>query len=316
MKFIILIFLIIFSFLSFENSFAQGCSDAGLCSIDMNHSDKTSSMNYNYSVGLGLGEQGTIINTYKMSLFYSPIDNVTIFTSLPFSVISGDITSTNGVGDIDFGVQYSLKIDDENSLKYSMSLKTSIDREAKYLVFPSGIAEALPMVFHPSLGNDNFVVVVDYQYKKYSISAGALIPLTQPNNNKFVTNSDLEIKTKPLIFDEYLTSASLERSSDLMLRVIRAVYQTKEFTFSAGINPIFRTGNNKVTFNESGIDRTLEIEKSGGLTLNLLADIDYQFSSTSTLSFSIGVPVITRTNQNDGLLRFFQSRLSLTGNIF
>lgn len=308
--------LVLLIFFSFKISYSQGCSDAGLCTIDMNHSDTKSSLNYNYSVGLGLGEQSTLINTYKMSLFYSPIDNVTIFTSLPFSVISGGITNTNGVGDIDFGLQYSLIIDEDNSLKYSMSLKTSIDREAKHLVFPSGIADPLPMVYHPSLGNDNFIVVVDYQYQKYTISAGALIPLSQPNNNKFVANSDLEIKTTPLIFDEYLTSAGLERTSDLMLRVIRELYQTKDITFSAGINPIFRTGNNKVSFQENGIDKILEIEKSGGLTLNLLADVNYKFSSTNTLSFSIGVPVITRTNQNDGLLRFFQSQISLTGSIF
>lgn len=312
MKTILFIFLFICAF----NLKGQGCADAGVCNIDMNQNDKASTLSYNYGIGFGLGEQFTIINSYKMSLFYSPIDNVTIFAGLPFNVIAGDLTNVNGIGDLDFGLQYTLKIDDSNIIKYSMSIKATLDKEPRFMVFPSGIAEALPQVYHPSLGNDNLIFVIDYHYNNWVFSGGALIPLTQPNNNEFVANSDLTIKTTPLIFDDYLTSASLERSSDIMLRVKRKVIEKNKYTVTAGINPLYRTANNRVTFEDAAEIKSLEIDGSSGLTLNLLSDIDYKLENENILTFSIGFPVIARQNQNDGLLRLFQSRLSITGNIF
>lgn len=251
-----------------------------------------------------------------MSLFYSPIDNVTIFAGLPFNLISGDITNTNGVGDIDFGIQYTLKLDDNHALKYSMSMKSSLDREPKYMIFQSGIAEALPMVYQPSLGNDNLIFILEYYHSKWEFTGGFLLPLSQPNKNEFVSNRDLTIKTKPLIFDEYLTSSSLERGSDVMLRVNREVYNQEKFKVIAGINPLYRIGNNKVTFEDNGVIKTIEIDKSGGFTLNLLGEINYNLSQNNILSFTLGFPVVARLNQNDGLLRLFQSRLSISGNIF
>jgi hypothetical protein len=310
-----IIFIIVIFLISLQ-IYSQGCADAGVCSIEMNQNDKANTLSYDYSIGFGLGENFTRISSYKMSLFYSPIDNVTIFAGLPFNVISGDLTNVNGIGDLDIGLQYTLKIDNNNIIKYSMSLKSSLDKEPRYMIFPSGIAEALPQVYHPSLGNDNLILVIDYQYDSWTLTGGALIPLTQPNNNKFITNNDLIDKTRPLIFDNYLSSASLERGTDLMLRVKRRVYQKNTIMINAGVNPLYRIGNNNITIEENGIKNRIEVENSGGLTINLLGDIKYLINDNNVISFSMGFPVLARQNQNDGLLRFFQSSLSLTGNIF
>jgi len=311
-KLLIIIMMIISSY----NLYSQGCSDAGLCTIQMNHDDKASSLNYNYSIGLGLSSNNVLINSYKMTLFYSPLDKVTIFAGLPFSIINGNLGTQTGVGDIDFGIQYALHLENEHLIKYSMSLKSSLDREERYTIFPSGIAEPLPMVYHPSLGNDNLIIVIDYLFDKWEISGGVLIPFTQPNNNMFITNSDLDNSIVPYIFDEYLTSAGLERSEDVMIRAKREVYKTDKFTVKAGINPIYRLSNNIVNFIENGVDKSFEIEGSGGLTLNIIGDINYQLSESTFLTFAIGIPTIARQNQNDGLLRMFQANLSISGSIF
>lgn len=310
------ILIIITTLLSSYNLYSQGCSDAGLCTIQMNHNDEASSLNYNYSIGLGLSSNNVLINSYKMTLFYSPLDKVTIFAGLPFSIASGDLGTQTGVGDIDFGIQYALHLENEHVIKYSMSLKSSLDREERYKMFPSGIAEPLPMVYHPSLGNDNLIIVIDYIFDKWEISGGVLIPFSQPNNNMFVTNSDLDNSIVPYIFDEYQTSAGLERSEDVMLRAKREVYKTDKISVNAGINPIYRLSNNIVNFTENGAEKSFEIEDSGGLTINILGDINYQLSESTFLTFSIGIPTLARQNQNDGLLRLFQSNLSISGSIF
>lgn len=297
------------------NLYSQSSADAGLCSIIMNKNDKESNFNYNYSIGLGVGENSVILNNYKMTLFYSPLDKMTFFIGLPFSVVSGDLGKQTGVGDLDLGIQYSLELANKHKIRYSMSLKSSLDRDPRYKIFPSGIAEPLPMVYQPSLGNDNLIVIVDYIFDEWDIAGGVLIPFSQPNKNKYVSNQDLKNTIVPYIFDNYTSSAGLTRGTDIMLKASREIYKNDKFTINAGVNPIYRLGNNQIEFIENGVVKSLEIENSGGLVLNLFGSVDYNLNNESYLTFTLGFPVLKRSNPNDGLYRIFQSSLSITGNI-
>ncbi len=308
---IIVIFLIFITY----DAYSQYSADAGLNSIIMNKNDKESNCNYNYAIGLGVGENNVILNSYKMTLFYSPLDKMTFFIGLPFSVVSGDLGKQTGVGDLDLGIQYSLELENKHKIRYSMSLKSSLDRDARYKIFPSGIAEPLPMVYHPSLGNDNLIIVINYLFDKWDIAGGVLIPFSQPAKNKYVSSQDLKNTIVPYIFDSYTSSAGLTRGTDIMLKASREVYKNDKFTINAGVNPIYRLGNSKIEFTENGVVKNLEVENSGGLCLNLFGSIDYSLNSENYLTFSLGLPVLKRENPNDGLYRMFQSNLSITGNI-
>ena len=308
--------LFIILLLNFCQLFSQVSGDAGFSSIPINKNDKEAFLNYKISTDFALAENSVILNKYRVSLLYSPLDKMTFFVTLPMVIVSGDLGRQTGVGDINFGIQYSLNLENKHTIKYLMALKSSVDRTTRYKIFPSGIAEALPMVYNPSQGNDNLIIILNYLFDNWDIAGGILIPFSQPNDNKFVSNKDLKVNISPYIFDSYNTSAGLIRGEDLMLKVQRELYQSGKFTFNACINPIYRLSKSKVNFKENGIEKTFEVEGSNGLTLNLAANVDYKIDELTSANLSISAPVLSPSKQNDGLYRAFYVNLSLTGNFF
>ncbi len=273
---------------------AQGCSDAGFCTIGALQQRETNDSSYKHtaklSLSYGIGEQGTVIFQTIPEVDFSFFKNNSIQLKIPYSFINGNLGNTNGIGDLAFSITQVLN-ENEYS-KFNVTLGTKIatgnaDLEANN--------RSLPMPYQVSLGTYDLIIGISYQFKKWNLSTGYQRVLLNENNNRFLRsywqdNSDAQ---------NYFESNLLNRGDDALLRVERN-FGLHNLQLSAGLLSIYRLQKDKITI-EDGSE--IELNNSDGLTLNLTGSAQYNFSKRTGFNFSFGTPLVVREYRADGLTR-------------
>jgi hypothetical protein len=270
---------------------AQGCSDAGFCTINgfkpIDQDSLTTNKNH-FKVGATYGSADYNITIFGNYIEYGHQINekISVEAKLTSLLQDGNGISAFGLSDIYLNANYKLT---ENARVVVGTKLPLTDGNAKENGSP------LPMDYQSSLGTVDLIIGFGYQLQNLQLVAALQQPLTQ-NSNAFFS----EIYPEGSVFRNIQTTNEFERSGDVLVRVSYPITVISKLKFTPSILPIYHLANDKYT---DILGNQQQIDGSQGLTLNGNAYLDYQLNNTSALQLNIGMPFVVRDERPDGLTR-------------
>jgi hypothetical protein len=281
------------------NCFAQGCSDAGFCTMGAMKPDQP----YNKKVQLRLRTME--LSFYRGTTTLTPIIYVatadfnfslnqknTFQLKVPYQFVSGRLANTGSVGDISLCFTRNIFSSDKFDLNLSVGGKIPTNQSDK-----SVDGRPLPMYYQTSLGTYDFITGLSFINRKWLFATGIQIPLNE-NNNQFIWSAWNGTDEKAYV-DLYTQAKNLRRGIDVMLRVERN-FRWSQFNCSIGLLPIYRI--NRDEFTNSNNIRVIR-EDASGLALSGIVTAGYNFNTRSGVRLLIGHKIIQRDLNPDGLTR-------------
>jgi len=286
---IIIIFILV---LVQQQSQAQGCSDAGVCSASQHIQDRAAKTHqFRFTESLGLGDQNVWIFTSVFSYRFQAHKNVSLGLSIPYSVTAGNITTTNGIGDIIINTEVRIINRNKSHISLFLAGKLATSNANK-----KNGASALPMVYQQSSGTNDIIGVLNWNYSKWLFALGYQHAFNANTNEFLAEEFPMESPAAA-----YHSSAFLLRGDDVMLRIQKVFYLKNASKIKAGLLPIFRIQQDEIK--KDG--KYQKVENSNGLTLNLYVGWNHRISKNIGGEIQIAAPPITREVRADGTTRTF-----------
>ena len=277
--------------------YAQGCSDAGFCTIDSfkpNSTDSTKVLNNQFKAGAFFGKADNSISVYGAYLEYNRQLSKKFGLDVKLTTLAqnGNGISVFGLSDIFVNANYKAG----KRLKFTLGTKIPLSNANRtHNNLP------LPMDYQASLGTVDLILGVGYEIGKIQFVAAIQQPLTQNNNQFIAANYPIDSKLR-----SFQSTNKFERSGDVLLRVSYPIKIKSKLKLTPSILPIFHLANDKHT-DEFNVKQ--EIKGSQGLTLNGNLYLDYEINSKNVIQLNAGMPFIFRDARPDGLTRHFIANL-------
>ncbi len=290
------VFVSIISLAIANFSIAQGCSDAGFCSIgSFSSHQKNKTVNTHQSTlrmgnAFGVGEQSMNIITPYIQ-FDQQFKDFQLQVKANYNSASKNNYSISGIGDLFIVGTKTYNNKNGSKILINAGVKVPLGNEDS-----KSNGTSLPMAYQSTLGTVDAIAGITYQKNNWDFSAAFQIPLTKNNKNSFIT---------PLIGSElnnFVSTRMFHRKSDMLVRA------TKSFSVSNKVNMSFRTlaiyhlGNDTYTDNSGKVNT---INNSEGLTLNLNLALNWSISDNVSFNLITGAPAVVRKSRPDGLTRSF-----------
>ena len=285
--------IVFFAILIFCNSQlkAQGCSDAGFCTLHgLNADNQQILLENNVRVGVNNGKGDDEINIWSTYFEYSRLLSKSFSLGAKITYISETTPSlsNSGASDIFLSGNYVL----ENNMNIVAGVKIPLNSaDTKF----DSINVGLPMGFQTSLGTFDLILGIGYKIKDFKIDLGYQQPLSQ-NSNTYLSTSF----PPGAPFGKYQSTNKFERKPDILLRAAYDFRPSKSWLITPGILPIMHLGNDKFT-DSSGTEQT--IDGSEGLTFNASLIVEYVINGNNSIVFGAAGPLVTRDSRPDGLGR-------------
>jgi hypothetical protein len=291
---------------------AQGCSDAGFCTMGAMKPDQP--YNRKVEVKLRSMEMSFYRGTTSLSpriyvatadLNFSLNAKSAFQVKLPYQMVTGRLANTAGIGDI--SLCYTRNMISNDYFDINLSVGGKIPTHASN---QQADGLPLPMYYQTSLGTYDFITGLSLINRKWLLATGIQVPLNE-NQNQFVWSAWAGSAEKEYV-DRYNQSKDLRRGVDVMLRVERN-FRFSKFNFSAGLLPIYRV--NRDVFWKSGKEAGSEISQvsppeTHGLALSGIVTAGYHFNVQSGLRLLLGHKLAQRSTNPDGLTREFVSSIT------
>ena len=286
--------LLLFSSINFTNSYAQGCSDAGFCSVGNGFNGHEVNMKNSVDIGVvfGIAEQGVTVFSQYLTYSRDVTDKFAISAKLTGAIANGDFGTRGNIGDAFLTGNYKFKSkfsDLEGSKNWSLlvGIKIPLTNSNDKINNVS-----LPMAYQASLGTFDFIGGVNLAYRKWDFNTAVQIPLSQ-NKNSYLNS--------PLITNNYASTNLFQRKSDVLFRTTyRLKTANEKFTFKPNLLFIYHLGEDSF---ENILGQREIIANSDGLTINSNLIVSYKLNSKSYLESSLAVPFVVRKERPDGLTR-------------
>ncbi|MGE0636538.1 MAG: hypothetical protein AB7G44_08505 [Bacteroidia bacterium] len=291
--------LVISSLFTYHTINAQGCSDAGFCTIgalnpqiiaDTLGDERYLKNNFHLSPTFALGEQGVSIWQYTPEVNLALVKGLMWQAKMPYTYIYGNLGSNYGIGDVSTSLTYT------HFFKKTTSLAVTLG--SKIPTHDAGTCQngkPLPMPYQRSLGTYDGIIGVKFMYKTWNFSAGYQMVLANKNDNGFLSSR----WTGDDDAQAYFVSNKLNRGDDMLLRAEK-IFILKKLNLSAGLLGIYRLNKDKYT-DASGTEQ--ELTGSNGLTVNITGSATYVFEPKQSFGLNFGFPVVVRETRADGLTR-------------
>ena len=293
LSFALLFFCFTIVFAITKNLKAQGCSDAGFCSIhSLKPDEHTESVLLNQvkaGISYGRGENSVKIISPYLEYTRNLNSCLSISGKILFTSVKGDLGDVSGMSDGFISASYSAG----NNTGLTLGFK---------IPFNDGNSAinnlSLPMAYQTSLGTLDIIAGINHSHDKFEFTAALQQPLTQ-NKNTFAANLYPAGSEAQL----YQSTKNYKRSGDVLLRAAYTFdIDNGKFKITPGILPIFHLANDKYT-DANGIEQS--IDGSQGVTLNGNLFLVYEVSKKNSIELSFGAPMKSRTIRPDGLTRKF-----------
>lgn len=312
MKKVILFFVIFFLNLIHFQSFSQGCSDAGFCTLGALRPNQPYSKKVNLKLrsieisnyfgitqkGSGLINKGLVepyhIFIYNISadLNVSISNKITAQIKLPYQFVSGRLANTNGLGDISLSASYNIIAKEKFQVNGSIGMKipTGNANNTKNETLRNGTAKdlPLPMYYQTSLGTWDILGGISLMSKNWLFATGFQQVLTNTPNN-FLWKPYDQTPDSSLVY-HYMKSKNLRRGTDVMFRVERN-FRFSNWNVYAGILTILRL--TKDTFLD-GDNKIKQIDGSNGPAITALFGAGYRFDTHSGIKAMFGYNLMDR----------------------
>jgi hypothetical protein len=273
---------------------AQGCSDAGICTIG-NYGDEYTKASEKPVIKHEFDLLLTFATHGKQERFFQPQINYRLVRKnksyfelrVPFNRAMNKMygVTTTGIGDIIATYNNRLPQNKRSSLTYSLGLRISLTNAAKK---DSKAMVSYPMSLQSGLGTTDLLAVVNYMPLKYlSLGAGMQVPVWQYNKNELVFGTDALRVAK-----------GYRRRPDALLK-LTGHYSIHKLKLNAGVLSIFHLGDDyyKTYFGNYYLDG------SSGITLNWNVEAGYSFGKKWMIGLTVAQPFKTRAYIPDGLAR-------------
>lgn len=300
---IIVITILFAALFAGTKSIAQGCSDAGVCTVGIMSGENFSEeeqkkVRIGLGYNIGQGDDGTKVNTILLEGNINVSKKLFVQFKIPYLMVDGNLGKTNGLGDISLSVNGILKQSGKHRFEGFAGFRIGT---GKADLQENGMP--LPMVYQTSLGTTDLLLGAKWFYRGWSASLGYQQPLIQNNKNQFLYsawegNPDAE---------KYDQTRELKRKSDIVARVEKAFF-IHDLTITIGLVPIYHLQNDSYK-NEN--DEEITIDGSQGLTLNFSGSVNYKFSPLFSANIFYGSPFVTRDAQPEGLGRKYVAGLGV-----
>lgn len=270
---------------------AQGCSDAGFCSIHSLQPNKALAKRHLLKFGANYSKADNAIQANAFYVNYLYQWNKKLVTDIKLTALtqSGNGINTFGMGDVFITSTYNAN----DKIKLIGGVKLPLNTAARKLnELP------LPMDYQSSLGTFDVIMGGGYSNKQLQLQTAIQLPLTQ-NKNQFL----------PMLYPSgsalrtWVPTNNFKRSADVLLRVAYLVPVVKYITITPSILPIYHLDNDSYTSSATG--KSIAIEGSKGLTINGNLFIDIAISAQHSIQLNMAAPFAVRDVRPDGLTRSF-----------
>lgn len=275
--------------------YAQGCSDAGFCSVGNTFTDELTSTKNQLDFGAIIG--GGEANIFYFSPYLSYTRNITESFSMnakvTYSQADGDFGTRGQFGDAFLTGNYTFK--EKNAKMWSTLLGFKFP-------FTSSNAKindvSLPLDYQASLGTFDLIAGLGLNYKKWFFNTAIQIPIFNNNKNSYFNEYSPS--------NDFVSTNLFERKPDVLFRTTYTITSNKKITFKPNLLFIYHLGEDSY---ENIFGNRSTIKNSDGLTLNGNLITSYEISSTKRIELSLATPFVIREERPDGLTRSFTAGL-------
>jgi hypothetical protein len=293
----LLVFVLSFSQ---NNIRAQGCSDAGFCTIGSfkpeahpQKGKKESGQRLSFLSPIGVGDENVFIWTPSLQYDYFSSKGWNLQGKITSNYATGTLGSFFGAGDVFLSASKTNVLKGGWHFIYTIGTKIPLNQANA-----SEGGMPLPMQYQSSLGTFDAIIGATFSNPHWQFSAGYQQPLSGENKNGFLPefwNGKPEAMNYPRTFQ-------LERKGDVLLRGARNFNVNPSLNFNAGLLGIFHLGEDQYTNPFEGNNK-FSIVGSSGLTLNLTGSAFWQVGNHTRFGLTGGVPLAVRDVRPDGLTR-------------
>lgn len=287
MKKLLMFFLIV---IIGDFSFAQGCSDAGICSVGsiFNSEEKVLKNNVEIAAIFGTGEADVTYISPYISYARKFNDKFSLSTKVTFSSANGSLGTSTSFGDAFLVGNYTFKEFKNKQWSALVGWKFPFTNSNRTVN-----GNALPLDYQSSLGTIDLFLGTNLKYKNWDFNVAIQIPVFNNNKNSYFDEFSAS--------DDFPTTNLFARKSDALFRTTYS-YKLKKFTFKPNILFIYHLGED--TF-ENQVSQRETIKGSDGLTINGNLISAYQINKRNSIELSLATPFVVREIRPDGLTRGF-----------
>ncbi|WP_080055782.1 hypothetical protein [Spirosoma aerolatum] len=287
-------FLTIFLlFASQLTTLAQGCSDAGFCTIGalkQHATGDTKGQKISLLLPVGLGDEAVLVFAPGLQYDNQLSARWAVQAKLTANYASGNLGSAAGPGDIFLSGTYTLPT--QAKWATSLTLGTKLPLSNSNL---KADGRPLPMQYQSSLGTVDLITGVSVSNRQWQLSAGWQQPLTSANSNTFLPS----LNGKPEA-PAYPPSNQFTRKADVLVRTAYTWMINPKFSLNGGLLGIYHLAEDTYTDASS---KSVKINGSQGLTLNATLAGWWNLTPKTRIGFTAGTPLVVREVRPDGLTR-------------
>lgn len=276
--------------------FAQGCSDAGICSIGGAHDPFTAEKKNHLEISsvFGAGESDVTYISPFITYTRNFNEKWSASAKITSSFASGSFGDRGSIGDAFLTTNYTPKT--EKILKWSFTAGAKIPFNRANLKIND---HPLPMDYQSSLGTFDFIGSVNLNYKKWDFNTALQLPVININANSYFQEYSGT--------NDFPTTNLFERKPDALLRATYTIITpNRKFSFKPNVLFIYHLG--KDTYEDIyGLRKA--IDGSEGFTINGNLISAYHFK-TGTIELSLATPFVVRDVRPDGLTRKYTAAIS------
>ncbi len=285
---------------------AQGCSDAGFCSLQYGGSKSPfntatkkmpkNSLQVEVTYGLGEGD----VTSITPAITYSRVLNSTLTwnNKINLGYYDGNLGSNTNIGDLISTLSIKGTSNEKMSTDYILGFKVPFTSANDKIA-----NKALPLAYQSSLGTVDLVAGTNVTIKKLELTGALQIPVSGRNNNSYF---------KQNIADTFSSTNNFLRRPDALLRAAYNIpLKNGKVNFKPNLLAVYHLGEDKFT---SALGSDVNLTGSKGFTLNANIQAAAKVSANSVLNLSLASPLVVRKIRPDGLTRSFTATVSFTTN--
>jgi hypothetical protein len=286
------IFLTISMIVMVNFTFAQGCSDAGICSIGhaFQSEDLVVKNKIEFAAIFGSGEAGVTYFSPYVSYARQINERFALSAKVTFSSANGDFGTRASFGDAFLIGNYSFAA--KNNKQWSALLGWKIPFTSSNLKING---YSLPLEYQASLGTFDLFLGSNYKYNKFDFNVAVQIPVFNNNKNSYFKDFSGT--------NDFPSTNLFERKSDALFRTTYTLTtKNQKFTFKPNVLFIYHLGEDSFS---TIFGNRETIVGSDGLTINGNLISTYNLSKQKSIELSIASPFVIRDIRPDGLTRSF-----------
>jgi hypothetical protein len=307
---------LLFSILAALSSFpvcAQGCSDAGFCTMGAMKPDQMYSKKINiklrsieFSQYYGVTHFNNHISVSTLEANIGIGKKYVVQAKVPYQISQGHLGTFQSLSDLSLSVTRNVFTAENFDVNLTVGTKIPTNNGDKQQL--DGLS--LPMYYQTSLGTNDIIFGASIVSRKWLFAMGYQQALNK-NQNGFWWAEWQQSRPQDFAYiSQYAQSNTIERGKDVMLRLERN-FRLAQFNASIGLLPIYRLSKDIVSIpninhpDDASFNTVKAVSGSDGLALSGIYTFGYNFNVRSAIKLLVGNKFVQRDKNADGLSREF-----------